>query len=101
MPAGVPSRNVRTKEFKELYDRLPESIQGLAVDAFLLSCENPAHRGLHLHELDDIHKGKHRAGSKSVWITRRYRAIYVEEPGINVWYWVGTHSDYNIFTGRK
>ena len=45
--------------------------------------------------------GQHEAGSVSVSITRQYRAIYVRQGEVNVWYWIGTHADYDTFTGRK
>ena len=30
-----------------------------------------------------------------------YRAIYFVEGDTNVRYWIGSHSDYNNFVGRK
>jgi hypothetical protein len=39
-------------------------------------------------------------GSRSVAITRRYRAIYVVDGDTNVWYWCGSHEDYNNFVGK-
>lgn len=53
--------------------------------------------------LDDTKKGKHVPGSYSVSITMQYRAIYFldVETKQNVWYWVGTHAEYDRFTGRK
>lgn len=46
-------------------------------------------------------KGRHGDGSRSVSITQKYRAIYVPEHGVNVWYWIGSHNDYESFIGRK
>jgi hypothetical protein len=46
-------------------------------------------------------KGRHQAGSWSVAVTMKYRAIYVPVGGVNVWYWIGTHNDYESFIGRK
>ena len=31
----------------------------------------------------------------------RYRAVYIVDGDANVWYWVGTHADYDRFTGGK
>lgn len=36
----------------------------------------------------------------SVSITMQYRAIYVVDGDTNVWYWIGSHSDYNNFIGK-
>lgn len=97
----MPRRNVRTKKFKSLYSQLPEKTQALAVDAFKLFCKEPDHPSLLRHPLADTKKGQHRKGSVSVAISLKYRAIYVEDGNDNVWYWIGSHSDYNTFTGRK
>lgn len=53
------------------------------------------------HALDDSDRGSHHAGSYSVSITRRYRAVYVIEEGVNLWYWIGSHADYDRLTGKK
>ena len=59
------------------------------------------HSSLHNHPLDDTRQGRHRKNSRAVWITLRYRAIYVVDGETNVWYWIGSHEDYNIFTGAQ
>ncbi len=94
-----PPKNVRTAEFREQFDRLPERIRRLAVELFKRFVENPAYPALRHHVLSDNDKGMHRDGSCSVSITMRYRAIYVKDGGKNVWYWIGTHDDYDTFTG--
>ena len=44
---------------------------------------------------------RHKKGSRAISITCRYRASYVVSEGVNVWYWVGSHSNYNNFIGSK
>ena len=39
--------------------------------------------------------------SFSVSINMSYRAIYTVVDGVNLWYWVGSHTDYDTFLGRK
>lgn len=78
--------------------RLQFSIVEAAYRKFL---ENPNHQSLHRKELHDTHRGQHRRGSWSVRVTLKYRAIYVLDGDTNVWYWIGSHSDYNIFTGEN
>ena len=39
--------------------------------------------------------------SSSVSITMQYRAIYTVDGTDNVWYWIGTHADYDVFIGKK
>lgn len=101
MNAGFPTRNVRTKQFRERYEKLPERIQNLAVLAFREFKKSPESSILHNHPLDDTRRGHHRKNSFSVWVNQAYRAIYVIEDNTVVWYWIGSHSDYNIFTGKK
>ncbi len=60
---------------------------------------NQNHPALRNHTLADSDKGQHRNGSRSVSISAQYRAIYVVDGDTNVWYWIGSHSDYNHFVG--
>jgi mRNA-degrading endonuclease RelE of RelBE toxin-antitoxin system len=95
------NRNVQTPDFRKRYDRLPRQIQGL-VDAKLQRVlENPEHPSLRLHRLRDNKRGKHLKNSISLSINMQYRAIYVIDGEENVWYWVGTHNDYETFIGEK
>lgn len=95
------SKNRRTRAFKILYDALPKEIQQLSEGSFELFLENPNHPSLRLHSLKDTKAGKHAEGSFSVSITMNYRAVYTIVDGINVWYWIGTHAQYKIFTGSR
>lgn len=97
---SLPTRNVRTREFKAREARLPESIRALADAAFRTFLANPRHPALRLHPLKDTDRGQHRPGSISVSINRQYGAIYVPDGSTNVWYWIGSHNDYDQFTGR-
>lgn len=93
--------NRRTAAFHALFAGLPASVQRLARAAFVMFQANPAHPALRLHPLSPTKKGQHAPGSVSVSFARSYRAIYVVQNGVNVWYWIGIHADYETFTGRK
>jgi hypothetical protein len=99
LPSSFRSRNRTTREFREQFARLPQRIQDLARSACLLFDVSPAHPSLRRHELADSKRASHVPGSFSVSITMQYRAIYVPVGGVNVWYWIGTHADYDSFTG--
>ncbi len=101
MSVGRNNKNVRTKQYKRLLARLPENIAGLAREAFKTFLEDPEALILRNHSLDNERKSPHKDGSRAVSVTRPYRAIYVVDGDTNVWYWIGTHENYNIFTGRK
>jgi len=84
-----------------MLERLPAHIRKIADGAFQKFQEDPLHPALENHPLEDTHRGRHRNGSRAVSITRRYRAVYVVDGNDNVWYWIGSHEDYNVLTGRK
>jgi mRNA-degrading endonuclease RelE of RelBE toxin-antitoxin system len=84
-----------------MYGKLPRQIRELAIQTYALFLRDPSHPMLGRHTLDDIARGRHRSGSWSVRITQKYRAIYAVDGNTNVWYWVGSHNDYENFTGRK
>lgn len=31
----------------------------------------------------------------------QYRAVYYKDGGVNVWYWIGTHAQYDKLVGKK
>lgn len=99
--AGVGANNRRTHRFREMQAALPAAVQRIVEAAYRKFLENPNHQSLHRKELHDTHRGQHRRGSWSVRVTLKYRAIYVLDGDTNVWYWIGSHSDYNIFTGEN
>lgn len=102
LPSSFRLRNRTTAQFRSQFASLPEHVQELVRGAAKLFNDNPAHPSLRHHELEDNKKGQHAKGSFSVSITMQYRAIYVSgEDGVNVWYWIGKHSDYDTFTGGK
>jgi hypothetical protein len=85
--------------FRSLFEKLPSQIKKLAKAAFKQFLVNPSHPSLRHHPLEDNDKGRHRKNSFSVSITMQYRAIYVVDGKVNVWYWIGNHNDYENFTG--
>lgn len=101
-PGRAEPNNVRTAEYFRMLEALPARIREAAEAAFALFLEDPAHPSLRVHRLRDHGRGRHREGSLSVSITARYRAIYFHNPETNnnVWYWIGSHSDYNNFVGE-
>ena len=95
----TPRNNVRTWQFKSQFAQLPKEVRKLATIAYQQFLTDPTHPSLRLHALHENRRGQQRPGSFSVSITRKYRAIYLENSGTIVWYWIGSHSDYNSFTG--
>lgn len=72
--------------FWECYDRLPAQIKELADKNFELLKQNPQHPSLHVKKA-----GKY----WSVRIGMKYRALAFEVQEGLLWFWIGTHADYD------
>ena len=82
-------RSRRTRRFRECFDRLPSHIQGQARRVYGLFREDPGHPGLRF-------KRVHRTRSVySVRISHGYRALGVLRGDAMVWFWIGSHADYD------
>jgi hypothetical protein len=75
--------------FWHCYAQLPKDARGLADKNFELLKTNPYHPSLHLKKVDD---------AKKLWLVRiglHYRALGVETADALVWFWVGSHAEYD------
>ena len=68
------------------YRALPVRIRAIADKNFALLKENPHHPSLHLKKI-----GRY----WSVRVGRHYRALAVEVEDGLLWFWVGSHADYD------
>lgn len=78
-------KHLASPTFWACYDRLPITIQALADKNFALLKTNPYHPSLHLKNV-----GKY----WSVRVGKKYRAIAIESSQGLVWFWIGTHTEY-------
>ena len=82
--------NSRTqRRFWDHFDNLPAEIQGLAREKYRLWQRDPFHPPLQFKPL--------RAGILSVRIGNNYRALARRQDELVVWFWIGTHEEYNNF----
>ena len=73
--------------FWECFHSLPEDIQRLAKQKFHLWEQDCFHPSLHFKPLtDDVW---------SVRISQHYRALGRRKGSLIVWFWIGTHGDYD------
>ncbi len=101
LPSSFRNRNQTSRRFREQLASLPPEILGITKKCCRFFDRNPTHPSLRHHQLRETKTGMHVPGSFSVSINKQYRAIYfVGDNSINVWYWIGTHSEYDIFTGN-
>ncbi len=82
-------RSHRTTRFHELYAQLPESVQRQATEAYRLFEQDPWHPSLHFKRVSK------RTATYSVRIGRDYRAVGIWQPETIVWFWIGSHADYD------
>jgi hypothetical protein len=79
-------RHFASAAFWEAYAKLPDSIRVLADKNYALLKENPRHPSLQLKKVDQFW---------SVRVGSRYRALAVEIDSGLLWFWIGSHADYD------
>lgn len=77
-------------DFWHLFDVLPESIRERARRSFEQLKSDPRHPSLQFKQIGRF---------RSVRVGRRYRALGTEvEDGV-LWFWIGTHAEYDKLVG--
>lgn len=79
-------RHFASSSFWQLYEALPDNIQRLADKNYSLLEDNPHHPSLHLKKISDVW---------SVRVGIHYRALAVEVDEGLLWFWIGSHADYD------
>lgn len=79
-------RHFASPSFWELYEKLPAAIQELADKNFELLKADPKHPSLHLKKA-----GKYWSARVGI----KYRTLGVEIDEGLLWFWVGTHAEYD------
>ena len=80
--------------FWEYYSQLPKEIQKLADKNYELLKAEPLHPSLQLKKVGRF---------KQLWSVRvgeHYRALGLDKPEGIVWFWIGTHSEYDHLLDR-
>jgi hypothetical protein len=70
------------------YKKLPSAIQELADQNFILLKADLYHPSLHFKKIGNY---------RSVRVGLHYRALAVEVPEGFLWFWIGSHSEYDKF----
>ena len=82
-------KSVTTKRFRQALAALPRSVQAQARAAYALFKANPDHPSLRFKPV---------ATSDTVWSVRvgkHYRALAARDGDTLVWFWIGSHADYD------
>jgi hypothetical protein len=80
-----------TPRFWHCYRRLPTEVQRLADGCFALLRQDSRHPSLHLKKAGRFW---------SVRVGLHYRSLAVEDGADLVWFWIGTHAEYDKLLGR-
>ncbi len=78
-----------TRRFRESYGRLPEHVQRRAREAYRRFKDNPNHPSLRfkqVHATQPIYAARVGLG---------YRAFAIIDDEAVVWFWIGTHAEYD------
>ncbi len=84
-------KSTRTREFRELYDTLPQGVQRQADKAYQQFATDPDYySGLYFKSV----------GGDPTWYSARigisYRALCRRaRDGVYIWFWIGSHADYD------
>jgi hypothetical protein len=81
-------KSVITKSFRALLSELPINIQEKANDAYLQFQQNPNHPSLHFKKVHSV------LPIYSARITKNYRAVGQLDGDVAIWFWIGSHKEY-------
>ena len=82
--------HLASPEFWECYHSLPAAVRNLADKNFALLRENPNHPFLHFKRVGRFWSAR---------VGMRYRTLAVESGEDLVWFWIGTHAEYDRLIG--
>jgi len=78
-----------TERFRKLLAQLPGEVQKQAKEAYLQFEKDPYHPGLRFKR---VHS---RRPIYAVRISKDYRALGIQQDNEIIWFWIGSHSDYD------
>ncbi len=82
-------RSRTTQRFRKTFDQLPQRVQQEAREAYQRFSQDPYHSSLYFKQ---VHPTK---PIYSARINLDYRAVGVREGEDIIWFWIGSHSDYD------
>ena len=82
-------KSITTERFRKAYSALPEHVRVSALKAYKLWHKDPLHPSL---QFKKIHKTQ---PVYSVRISLSCRALGVKDKDTLIWFWIGSHADYD------
>jgi hypothetical protein len=87
-----------TRRFWDLFHKLPEDIQALAIKNYRLWRNDPNHPSLRFRKLQGS-KGSF-TDRYTVRVGDHHRALGMMTGSAITWVWIGTHAEYDRLVGR-
>ena len=87
-------RSTTTSSFRKCFDDLPPRIQARARQAYRMFAQDPSHPGLNFKQV---------RSSRPIFSARvslGYRALAIRDADTWIWFWIGSHSDYDQLLSR-
>jgi hypothetical protein len=81
-----------SSDFWSCFAALPPSVQGQARKQYALFRADPQHSSLQFKDIAE--------GLVSVRVSRRYRALGWRQGDLILWFWIGSHADYDKIISR-
>ena len=81
-----------TPRFWRCYEGLPQDVRQLADRSYALLKTNPSHPSLHFKKVGQFWSAR---------VGLHYRAVAVDAGDDLVWFWIGSHADYDKLVGQK
>ena len=87
-------RSHTTERFRHAFSDLPERVQRQARNAYVLFRQNPKHPRLRFRQIHPTRP------IYSIRIGANHRAVGVRDGDEVVWFWIGSHADYDTLISR-
>lgn len=88
-------RSKTLPSFWKAYERLSKDVKGQARKSYEIWRKNPFHPSLHFKCVN------HEENVWSLRVSRGYRALCLFEDDLVVWFWIGSHDEYEKFIRKK
>jgi hypothetical protein len=82
-------RHFASPDFWAAYRNLPEAVRNLADKNFALLKSEPRHPSLHFKKVGKLWSAR---------VGLHYRALATEVEGDLIWFWIGSHTEYDRLT---
>ena len=82
-------RSFARGSFWDAYRQLPNHVKQQARNAYILFSDNPSHPSLNFKRVG------RRSRVYSVRVSAGYRALGVMEQDVIIWFWIGSHQEYD------